>query len=548
LESLGASWDEWFGLLAAFAGREGHGRVPQNYKTNEGYSLGGWVSKQRAAKDCLHTERRERLETISGWAWDPLAELWETGFRYLKEFVDREGHSRIPTNYRASDGLRLGLWVSTQRAQRKILSAERKERLEAVPGWTWDSFAEQWETGFRYLKEFADREGHCRLLNDYRTSNGYRLGNWVAKQRITKNELPLERKQRLEAVSSWVWDIFTDQWEAGFRYLKEFADREGHYQVPRNYLTSTGYRLGSWIHNQRNDRGLTPTRKEQLQALPGWTWDVLAEQWELGFFHLKEFASKEGHCRVPANYRTTDGYRLGQWVSAQRVAATSMPLARKSQLESQPGWVWDILAEQWESGFCYLKEFVDQEGHCQVQQRYKTNDGFRLGAWVSNQRSLKDRLSIERKKRLEALPGWLWLVVSEQWELGFNHLVEFAAREGHCRILGDYQTANGYRLGQWVSVQRTKRRSLRPDRKELLETVPGWIWSVRTDQWETGFFHLTEFADREGHCRVPANYRTSDGYRLGLWVSNQRAGKDNLHAERKERLEALPDWAWSIKG
>ncbi|MDP1558678.1 MAG: helicase associated domain-containing protein [Nitrosomonas sp.] len=502
------------------------------------------MSKQRAAKDCLPTERRERLETVSGWAWDVLIDQWETGFRYLSEFVECEGHCLVPQRFQTSDGLRLGRWVSKLRAQRESLSAERKERLEALPGWVWDPLAELWETGFRYLKEFVDREGHCRIPTNYQASDGFRLGSWVSTQRVQRKILSAERKERLEAVPGWTWDAFAEQWETGFRYLKEFADREGHCQVPRNYLTSAGHRLGSWIHNQRNDGGLTPTRKEQLQALPGWTWDVLAEQWELGFCHLKEFASKEGHCRVPANYRTTDGYRLGQWVSAQRGAATNMPPTRKSQLESQPGWIWDILAEQWESGFCYLKEFVDQKGHCQVQQRYKTNDGFRLGAWVSNQRSLKDGLSIERKKRLEALSGWLWLVVSEQWELGFNHLMEFAAREGHCQIPGDYRTTNGYRLGQWVTVQRAKKKSLLPERIKLLESMPNWVWSVFAKQWEQGYSYLSEFAAREGHCKVPALFATADGYRLGLWVSNQRRDKDGMPAERKKRLEALPGWLW----
>ena len=40
-DSIGSSWDEWYGRLKAFKDREGHCRVPRGY-TQTGFRLGHW--------------------------------------------------------------------------------------------------------------------------------------------------------------------------------------------------------------------------------------------------------------------------------------------------------------------------------------------------------------------------------------------------------------------------------------------------------------------------------------------------------------------------
>jgi len=66
-----------------------------------------------------------------------------------------------------------------------------------------------------------------------------------------------------------------------------------------------------------------------------------------------------------------------------------------------------------------------------------------------------------------------------------------------------------------------------------------------TESWEFWFGMLEGYADREGHARPTQRY-CENGYRLGYWISNQRANhvRCKLEPERVRRLQALPGWTW----
>ncbi len=128
-------WERGFAVLSKFRAREGH-TCPSRHHVEAGFPLGQWVSVQRYRKGVMPIDRRRHLDRI-GFVWDWRHDLWEQNFAALLKFKRREGHCCVPTRYEESD-LKLGLWVVTQRRNRKEMSAERRARLDKI-GFVWNA-------------------------------------------------------------------------------------------------------------------------------------------------------------------------------------------------------------------------------------------------------------------------------------------------------------------------------------------------------------------------------------------------------------------------
>ncbi|MDP2762835.1 MAG: Helicase associated domain protein, partial [Sideroxyarcus sp.] len=388
-------------------------------------------------------------------------------------------------------------------------------------------------------------------LDQIRTEMGRKPGTGVSAENLRKISIDLPATVGANfssALRTYLVEQVTASWSFFFGLLDAFIKREGHAKVPNEYKTADGFRLGQWAAVQRRTKdSMSPVRKASLEGLHGWSWRFREDSWEEGFRYLQEFSEREGHANVPRDFKTADGYKVGFWVANQRAREDIIPLERKVLLEALPGWSWDRFTAMWEKGFHCLKEFADREGHAEMPQNFKTADGFPLGSWVTTQRISKDNIPLERIALLDALPGWTWNTVDKKWNEGFCNLKKFAEINGHANAPIGYTTGDGYRLGQWVSVQRGNKDTMSSERRELLETLPDWNWDPHAAKWEKGFSHLNEFVERERHCLPPALYKTDDGYPLGSWVNTQRTTKDNMPPERKVRLEALPGWVWRVK-
>jgi hypothetical protein len=139
-DTIESRWDEGFTRLEAYVASHGDALVPVDYVDDSGSPLGQWcaVQRRRHAIGKLAEERVRRLNELEGWAWDLSAAKQEQAMGVLRQFVDREGHARVPVAH-IEDGFPLGAWAAERRkANRRHKLADGVVReLDKLPGWRW---------------------------------------------------------------------------------------------------------------------------------------------------------------------------------------------------------------------------------------------------------------------------------------------------------------------------------------------------------------------------------------------------------------------------
>ena len=220
-----------------------------------------------------------------------------------------------------------------------------------------EATASTWEFWFGVLESYVERTGHARVQQN-RVEDALKLGNWVAGQRLQYWQTPsaltargeklnAERIARLESLPGWQWSSQQAAWEDGFAALQGFVEREGTAHPIERQSIEGGYGLGEWVAGQRKKYkgGRLPTdRIERLESVRGWTWNKHDAAWEDGYSALLVYANREGTARTVPKGHVEDGYRLADWVKAQRHKGRlgQLKADRRRRLDRVPGWSWSI--------------------------------------------------------------------------------------------------------------------------------------------------------------------------------------------------------------
>ena len=362
------NWDKQYQKLKLFFEQNGHSHVPNSERNK---SLYLWTQVQRRAMckflnhdnlDLWTRERIQKLNTIQ-FDWKPSETMWTEKYQQLCNFYERHGHSNVPlwkVSDLRKDSLKtkkdssspknyvvnpLGQWCRSlrrhyrewMRCQQKQggecstihMNRERIELLEKVDfDFSYNAVEESWQCRFQELKEFHERNGHCRVPIGYKANP--QLAFWVRQQRLLLKEGSSRYQERIDLLNSihFSWIPFDSQWEQRYCELREFKNEHGHV----NISSKDNPKLASWITTQRKQfRQRMASLEEKSEATTtaivianrfslltqlGLSLDPTSQLWMEQYSELKNFLKENGHTRVPRFYKADPS--LGMWVSNQR--------------------------------------------------------------------------------------------------------------------------------------------------------------------------------------------------------------------------------------
>lgn len=429
-DTLTASWELMYSHAEKYFRENGNLEVPGKYKTEDGCSLGHWLQTQRKVRageqyGTLTAERIAKLDAI-GMVWEGLYDLaWNKYYAAAKEYREQCGNLDVGVKYVHPNGVCLGRWICNLRTWRKSGNNSRymtEERIKALDelGMIWDQPDFLWERNFAAAMEYYHRNGDLDVPAKC-VVNGVKLGNWIRNMRGVYSgkskayaELTESQIARLNEIGMLWTDKPTRQWEKGFSEAREFYDNNGNLNVPVNFKSALGYRLGAWLDDQREYFGkgkLSSERRERLEQI-GMVWQK-PYNWDVRYAVARAYYEKHGDLNVPSGC-VIDGVWLNKWLNEQRQkmlgkrsgALTGEQIEKLKAIGFELRTRFEIL---WDERYEEAKAAYDEIGSLDIPGKYGNGRGKSILIWLAAQRKRRKagKLSPDRIEKLSAL-GMAW--------------------------------------------------------------------------------------------------------------------------------------------
>ncbi len=291
--------------------------------------------------------------------------------------------------------------------------------------------SEVWLTGYNALRTWAREHGHAQVPSDAiielgDDGNTYGLGTWVSEQRraFKAGTLKAWRVDLLNEVGM-VWSVGDAAFWKNLGAARAYHAAHGSLACPRSTVWD-GVAVGQWLSNLRRPGGLgtdpvrAGERRRALEAIdPEWNPAGWSVEWQRHYAAARVLLAEE---QGPADVLpgvTVNGCDVGTWTTRQTDPAvwnTLLPeqrerleaLGLKPRTETTPAVTTATgkNAGAFERGITALAQYAEREGRVVVPRAHveETPHGpVRLGTWVSNTRSRRDRLSDAQCEQLAAL-------------------------------------------------------------------------------------------------------------------------------------------------
>ena len=298
--------------------------------------------------------------------------------------------------------------------------------------------------------------------------------------------------------------------------------------------------------------------------------NVLTASWDLMYACAKKYYEDNGNLEVPARYFSEDGYSLGCWIYNQRSIRKGNMQGNLSyeQIEKldKIGMRWELYNDySWAKNYDAAREYFEAHGDLDVSSRFVTNDGIKLGEWLSNLRTWESSgvhskyLTTERKKALEDI-GMIWSKLNYFWEKNFSAAAKYYKENGNLIVPSNFVSADGVRLGNWISRLRKLRKGQckgtppTPEQIKRLNDI-GMVWELNiTRKWDNAYTMAKKYFEEHGDLLIPSSYKSESGFSLGQWIQNQRKAfnKGTIDESRKKILNQIgmvwnPPDSWQIR-
>jgi superfamily II DNA or RNA helicase len=279
-------------------------------------------------------------------------------------------------------------------------------------------------------------------------TKAFPLGRWVHQQRkaLRAGELEPRRKELLDAPEAgMVWEPGEEAWEAKLAALRSYRQATGHL-APRQDAVWTDpadgvpVPIGQHMANLRrkgakNGLGKDPMRAEQRAAQlaaidPDWNcpWPL---DWQRHYRVLADLVDADGSLPDIAPGVLMDGDDIGRWLQQQRKPGTWAQLSTEQQKRLTTLGIKPLQApspapatgraakgpskaqQAFQRGLTALAQWVEREGAHRPVPRGHSEEivvngeaepvSVKLGVWVSNTKSRRDRLAQDQLDALRKL-------------------------------------------------------------------------------------------------------------------------------------------------
>jgi hypothetical protein len=310
-----------------------------------------------------------------------------------------------------------------------------------------------WLEGYQALIRWRKENeitGLCAVPYDVEVevgvTKGFPLGRWVHQQRkaLRTGELEERRKTLLDAPEAgMVWEPGEEAWETKLAALRSYRRAMGHLAPRQDAVWGEGEAMvpiGQHMANLRRKSGLgknperAAVRAQQLAAIdPDWNcpWPL---NWQRHYRVLTDLVDADGHLPDIAPGVLFEGDDLGKWLKRQKNPGTWAQLSTAQQERLTALGVTPAQApspvpaakgatkgpgkaqQAFQRGLTALTQWIEKEGQRPVPRGAVVEiavDGeaepvvVKLGVWISNTKSRRDKLAAEQLAALAAL-GMDW--------------------------------------------------------------------------------------------------------------------------------------------